>query len=163
MNEPTGAASTTALWNAYSSIYNSVRSADPDHMVIVEGCYGSWNWSMLPAPSQYGWTNIMYQMHEYQWNGTEAQVKAGSDNQVNDFNNHASWNVPGYIGEYNDFAYQFSTWTYSKNAFANGGLSATPWAYKNTQAIGTNWGWYAVSSWGTTPNIATDSSAAISS
>ena len=41
-------------------------------------------------------------MHEYQYGGTVAQIEAGSDNQVMDFDNHLSWNVPGYIGEWND-------------------------------------------------------------
>jgi endoglucanase len=69
-----------------------VRSADPNHIVIMEGTWGSWNWSMLPPPSQYGWTNVVYEMHEYQYNQSESVVEQGSTNQVNDFNNHASYN-----------------------------------------------------------------------
>jgi chitodextrinase len=99
INEPVGAPNMAAVWSAYNSLYGSVRSADPDHMIFLEGAFGNWNWDMLPPPSQYGWTNVVYEMHEYQYNKTAAQVQAGSTNQVNDFNNHASWNVPGYIGE----------------------------------------------------------------
>jgi endoglucanase len=162
MNEPTGAPSTTALWNAYNSIYASVRSGDPDHMIFLEGCYGSWNWSMLPPPTQYGWTNVVYEMHEYQWSGTDAQVRTGADNQVADYNNHASWNVPGYIGEFNAFGYPTATWTYVKSAFNNGGLNWTMWSYKATHGLNPDsWGWYDPTSWKTTPNLATDSSANI--
>ena len=42
-------------------------------MIIIEGTFGSWDWSMLPNPSVYGWTNIVYSMHEYQYGGTVAQ------------------------------------------------------------------------------------------
>jgi hypothetical protein len=34
---------------------------------MMERAYGSWNWSMLPNPAQFGWTNVVYEMHEYQW------------------------------------------------------------------------------------------------
>lgn len=164
MNEPMGAPSTSAVWNAYNSIYQAIRSVDPDHMIIMEGTFGSWNWSMLPPPSQYGWTNVMYEMHEYQWGGSEAQVRAGSDNQVNDFNNHASWNVPAFIGEWNDFQYGASTWNYTRSRWDGAGISWAMWAYKTTHWLNPdNWGLYGPTYWPTTPNLSTDSAAAISS
>jgi endoglucanase len=165
INEPDDAPSTSAVLTAYNSLYSSVRSADANHMIFIEGTFGSWNWSMLPAPSQYGWTNVVYEMHEYQYNSTAAQVEAGSTNQVNDFNNHASWNVPGYIGEFNDFASGgATTWQYSINAYDNAGLSWTAWSYKATDGlIPDSWGWYDPTYWPTTPNISTDSSATIAS
>jgi len=163
LNEPTGAPSTQAAWDAYQNLYSSIRSVDPDHMIFIEGTFGNWNWSMLPAPSQYGWTNVVYEMHEYQFNGTEDQVRAGTDRQVADFNNHASWNVPGYIGEFNCFEYP-NAWTYTKNAYNNAGLSWTMWSYKSTNALNpTSWGWYGPISWKTTPNISSDSADAIRS
>jgi aryl-phospho-beta-D-glucosidase BglC (GH1 family) len=162
MNEPMGTPSSSALWTAYNSLYQTIRGVDPDHMIIMEGTYGSWNWSMLPPPSQYGWTNVMYQMHEYQWNGTEAQVRTGAANQVTDFNNHASWNVPGYIGEFNDFGYPTATWAYTRDTWNAAGLSWTMWAYKATHGLNPDsWGWYSPTSWKQTPNIATDSAATI--
>ena len=56
-------------------------------------------------------------MHEYQYNASEATVEQGSTNQVNDFNNHSSYNVPGYIGEWNDFQYGSGAWQFSVNAY----------------------------------------------
>ncbi|WP_394844746.1 glycoside hydrolase family 5 protein [Pendulispora brunnea] len=163
LNEPTGAPNTQAVWDAYRNLYSSIRSVDPDHMIFMEGTFGNWNWSMLPPPSQYGWTNVVYEMHEYQFNGTEAQVRAGTDRQVADFNNHASWNVPGYIGEFNCFDYP-NAWTYTKNAYNNAGLSWTMWSYKSTNALNpTPWGWYGPTSWRTTPNISSNSADAIRS
>jgi endoglucanase len=163
INEPIGAPNSNAVWTVYNSLYNSVRSADPSHMIFMEGAYGSWNWSMLPDPSTYGWTNVVYEMHEYQYNSSASTIESGSTNQVNDFNNHASWNVPGYIGEWNDFGTGSSTWAFSQNAYNNAGLSWTMWAYKATDGlIPDSWGWYDPTYWPTTPNISTDSSSTIS-
>ena len=166
LNEPDAAPSNAAVISAYVSLFQTVRSADPNHMIFIEGTFGSWNWSMLPPPSQNGWTNVVYEMHEYQWNNTTngAAVDAGSAGQVNDFNNHASWNVPGYVGEFNDFGTGAGTWQTSVNDYNNAGLSWTMWAYKATSGLVPNsWGWYDPTFWPTTPNISTDSSATISS
>jgi aryl-phospho-beta-D-glucosidase BglC (GH1 family) len=162
INEPTGAPNNQAVINAQNDLYQSVRSADPNHIVIMEGTWGNWDWSMLPSPTTYGWTNVVYEMHEYQYNQTEAVVEQGSTNQVNDFNNHASYDVPGYVGEFNDFGYGAGAWQFSTNAYNNAGLSWTMWAYKATDGlIPDSWGFYDPSYWATTPNITTDSAATI--
>lgn len=162
INEPTGAPNNQAVINAYNQLYQSVRSADPSHIIIMEGTWGSWDWSMLPSPSTNGWTNVVYEMHEYQWNQSQSVVEQGSTNQVNDFNNHASYNVPGYVGEFNDFGYGASAWDFSTNAYNNGGLSWTMWAYKATDGlIPDSWGFYDPTFWASTPNISTDSAATI--
>jgi endoglucanase len=94
INEPIGTPSSDTVLNLYNELYQSIRSVDPSHMIIMEGTWGNWNWSMLPNPNVFGWTNVAYQMHEYQWNAPQSQVEQGAVNQVNDFNNHASYNVP---------------------------------------------------------------------
>jgi endoglucanase len=163
INEPTGAPNNTAVINANASLYTSVRSADPNHIIFIEGTWGNWDWNMLPSPSSEGWTNVVYEMHEYQYNQSQAVVEQGSTNQVNDFNNHSSYDVPGYIGEWNDFQYN-AAWQFSVNAYNNGGESWTFWAYKATSGLNPNgWGLYNPSYWATTPNISTDSSATIAS
>jgi endoglucanase len=162
INEPMNPPSNQAVINAYADLYQSVRSADPDHIIIIEGTWGSWNWSMLPNPSSEGWTNVVYEMHEYQWNQSESVVEQGSVGQVNDFNNHASYNVPDYVGEFNDFGYGAAAWQFSTNTYNNGGVSWTMWAYKATDGlIPDSWGFYDPSFWATTPNISTDSAATI--
>lgn len=158
INEPDNAPSTSAVWAAYSSLYNTVRAADPNHIVILEGTFGNWDWSMLPAPSVYGWTNVVYSMHEYQYGGNTSQVEAGSDNQVADFKNHLSWNVPGYIGEWNDMGNGAACYDYSINDYNKAGLSWSMWAYKGTDGlIPDGWAWYDPTYWPTTPNVSTDS------
>lgn len=162
INEPTGAPGNSNVISAYQSLYSSVRSADPNHIIIIEGTWGDWDWSMLPNPSSEGWTNVVYEMHEYQYNATEAVVEQGSTNQVSDFDNHSSYNVPGYIGEFNDFGYGAGAWQFSTNAYNAAGLSWTMWAYKATHGLNPDsWGFYDPSYWPTTPNVSTDSEATI--
>src|SRR5579863_9587034 len=105
LNEPMNAPSDSAVISAYVSLYNTVRSADPTHIVIIEGTFDSWSWNVLPNPSSEGWTNVVYSFHEYEYNGSQSAVEAGSANQVTQFNNYASYNVPDYIGEWNDMGY----------------------------------------------------------
>lgn len=162
INEPMNAPSNSAVISANASLYNSVRSIDPSHIIIIEGTWGNWDWSMLPAPSTQGWTNVVYEMHEYQWNASQSVVTQGAVNQVNDFNNHSSYDVPGYIGEWNDFQYSSSVWQGSVNDYNNGGESWTFWAYKATSGLNPNgWGLYNPTHWATTPNVSTDSAATI--
>ena len=162
MNEPIGAPSEQAVWTVYNYFYNSVRSADPGHMIIMEGTFGNWDWDMLPNPSTYGWSNVAYEMHEYQNGGNVTQVEQGSLNQVNDFNYHKSWNVPGYVGEFNDMSTGAACWDYSINLYNSDGMSWTMWAYKAIDGLlPDNWGWYDPTYWPTIPNISTDSAATI--
>ncbi|WP_207911057.1 ricin-type beta-trefoil lectin domain protein [Roseateles saccharophilus] len=165
LNEPTGAPNAAAVISAYDSLYSTVRSADPDHIVYIEGTFGNWNWDMLPSPALHNWTNVVYQMHEYQYsNMSDASVRAGADKQVADFNNHASWNVPAYIGEFNDFGNGATTWQYTVDTYNNAGLSWTMWSYKATHGLPTDsWGFYDPTYWPQTPDISTDSQATIAS
>ncbi len=165
INEPQGTPGSAALWSAYVGIYRAIRAIDPNHIIFMEGTYGSWNWSMLPDPAIYGWTNVVYEMHEYQWGSTSSAsgVKAGIDNQVTDFQNHQSWNVPAYIGEFNAFGTGTDTWRYAAQQFNAHDMSWSTWAYKATHgSVPDSWGLYdPVGTWPATPDIASDSSNAI--
>ncbi len=162
INEPDGTSSTGDVWPAYASLYTAIRAVDTTHMIFMEGTFGNWNWNMLPNPATYHWTNIVYSMHEYQFNGTVAQVEAGSDGQVSDFKNHAAWNVPDYVGEWNDMGLGAACYDYSINAYNAAGISWSLWAYKASAGLLPNgWGWYDPTYWPVTPNIAIDSAATI--
>jgi len=163
INEPDNTPSTIAVWTAYNSLYNTIRSVDTSHIIIMEGTFGSWDWNMLPSPSTYGWTNIVYSMHEYQYGGSVSQIEAGSDNQVKDFDNHLSWNVPDYIGEWNDMGQGAACYEYSISDYDNAGMSWTMWAYKATDGlVPDGWGWYDPTHWPTTPNVSSDPTNTIS-
>lgn len=164
LNEPSGVSSTSTVWPVLNTLYQAVRAADPDHIVIMEGTFGNWNWSMLPSPGTYGWTNVVYEMHEYQWsNETASGVESGAANQVTDFNNHKSWNVPAYIGEFNAFGTGTPAWQVVVNDFNNDKMNWSAWSYKATHGSGTDsWGLYnPTGTWPPVPNITSDSSATI--
>ncbi|WP_208452830.1 hypothetical protein [Burkholderia gladioli] len=95
-------------------------------------------------------------------NGNASVIKNGADNQARDFANHASWNVPGYVGEFNAFSTDPSVWQYSITAYNNAGLSWTQWAYKAVNGTAPNyWGWYDPTFWPARPNVSTDSASEI--
>ncbi len=164
LNEPDGAPSQQAALTQLNSLYAAVRAADPDHLIFLEGTFGhaykaQWGWGALPSPSSQGWTNVAYEMHEYQYNATDANVQRGADNQVADFNGHkAAYDVPCYIGEFNDFGYG-DAWGHSVGAFNADGMGWSSWSYKATHGPGPDsWGLYDPNgAWTTVPNIATDS------
>jgi aryl-phospho-beta-D-glucosidase BglC (GH1 family) len=159
INEPMNAPSDSAVISAYASLYTTVRSADASHIVIIEGTFDQWDWAMLPNPSSEGWSNVVYEMHEYQWNTTQAAVNAGAVNEVNEFNNYSSYNTPDYIGEWNDMGYN-SSYQYSYNLWNSNGISSTMWALKNSSP-GSGWGMYTPSWTPPIPNVSTDSAATI--
>jgi aryl-phospho-beta-D-glucosidase BglC (GH1 family) len=170
INEPTGAPTRTALWNMYDRLYQAIRAVDPDHITYIEGTWGSWDWDMLPNPATYGWTNVVYEMHEYQFGSTgdPQAVMRGTDLQVNDFLAHQSWNVPCYIGEFNDFGpgpTPDSVWQYAVQQFQAHDMNWSEWAYKATHGSFTDsWGIYdRNSSVPPVPNLRTDSAQTIAS
>ena len=63
------------MWAVYNRFYQAVRAVDPDHLISVEGCWGGqvngkymgWGWDTLPPPEQFGWKNVLYQTHSYEW------------------------------------------------------------------------------------------------
>ena len=173
IDEPSGAPSDNnyiAVWTAYDQLYHAIRGVDSDHIIFLEGTFGDWNWSMLPAPSTYGWTNVVYEMHEYQYgsSGDPAGVETGTTNQITDFQNHAAWNVPAYIGEFNDFSPPpdpTSVWQDAVRRFNATNISWTMWSYKAIHGtVGDSWGLYdPTSALPPAPNISTDSAETIQS
>jgi aryl-phospho-beta-D-glucosidase BglC (GH1 family) len=173
INEPYGAPTQNAIWVAYNSLYQTVRAVDPDHIIMMEGTWSgtgtngqslNWQWDVLPAPSVYNWSNVVYQMHAYA--GSSSGVQGEVNKQTSDFLNHQSWNVPAYIGEFQGYG-TGSAWQYAVTQFNTNGMSWSTWAYKasnGTVASSNSWGIYdpTNSSSPPTPNIQTDSSGTIS-
>lgn len=143
LNEPGEKAGTTSErhWNFYNRMYNTIRSVDPDHIVIMESCWGTGN---LPNPSKYGWTNVMYEYHHYPWDyvsDTDANLtgqKNAIDNLVKSVNN-ANYGVPTFIGEFNCFDGD-AKWDYVLSKMNNAGWHYTNWSYKS-RGMG-SWGIY---------------------
>lgn len=137
LNEPGEKAGTTTTyhWDYYNEVYNTIRSVDPDHIIIMESCWGASN---LPQPSQYGWTNVVYQFHHYVWDSQSDYngQKTAADNLVNSL---SIFKVPIYIGEFTFFELQ-DAWSYVLNKFNVNGYHYTSWSYKSNN-MGT-WGIY---------------------
>ncbi|HTS17673.1 MAG TPA: cellulase family glycosylhydrolase [Verrucomicrobiae bacterium] len=172
MNEPSGAPSQLAIWNTYSNLYQTVRSVDPDHICIMEGTWSgtatngqtlNWQWDVLPSPSVYNWSNVVYSMHAYPDGTSYSNVQTEVNKQTSDFRNHQSWNVPDLIGEFQGYGTPAS-WQYAVTQFNTNGMNWATWAYKASNGtVGNSWGVYdPVSSTNPAPNIQTDSSSTIS-
>jgi hypothetical protein len=122
----------------------------------------NWQWDVLPPPTQYGWTNVVYSMHAYP-GGSDTPTNE-INKQVNDFNNHQSWNVPDLVGEFNWEANTPADWQYGIQQFDQNNLNWSLWAYKAIAGgVPNSWGIYdPASAWPSTPNIQTDSASSIS-
>ena len=139
LNEPGEKAGTTGEkhWNFYNEMYNTIRSVDPNHIIIMESCWGTSN---LPNPQKYGWTNVMYEYHHYTWDyisDLDGQKKS-CDNIINSINN-ANYGVPTYIGEFTCFGLE-NAWNYVMNRFNEEGINYTSWSYKTNNSG--SWGIY---------------------
>ncbi len=139
LNEPgiKAAATYSLQWDFYNEIYNTIRSKDSNHIIIMESC---WDADNLPRPSQYGWTNVAYEYHYYPWsaqNSSDAQ-KSYFSSKVSDIANH-NYGVPTFVGEFTCFE-QSEGWKTAMSTFNGQGWHWTTWAYKVTG--NSSWGIY---------------------
>jgi aryl-phospho-beta-D-glucosidase BglC (GH1 family) len=141
----------------FNRLYAAVRAKDPDHIIIVAAFY---DWAQALPPSTYGWTNVVYQLHHYNfdtvkdWNATNSFIDQALQKYAT---NMAQWNVPAYAGEY-----WFSTHYDLYEKFMSGlnamNVSWTNWTYKVDG--GDNWGFYQNNTQAI-PNMLTDSATTI--
>jgi hypothetical protein len=166
LNEPSGAPDNQTRWDMQNTLYQAVRSVDPDHMVFIEAI---WQWQDLPPPSMYGWTNVVYELHSYDWDSNltprdDASQKATADAQVQDFMSHQSYGVPAFLGEFNVFQYP-DAWQYTIQQWSQNGISWAMWSWRsNGVGGGVNdaWGVYNPTDPAPpTPDVTSDSSATI--
>ncbi|MDD6356819.1 MAG: glycosyl hydrolase family 18 protein [Bacteroidales bacterium] len=125
------------LWDIYDKAYDRIRAKDPDHIIIMEATWDPWD---LPNPNDWGWTNVMYEYHQYEYSdydNNEGKQITGIQNKINNINNQ-NHNVPSFIGEF-CFFNQTSTWATGLQLMNNAGLHWTSWSYKCISSYG-NWG-----------------------
>ena len=94
LNEPTRA-SGAMQWDYYDVLYKAVREADPDHMIFIEA---TWEPNNLPSPEDYGWENVVYEYHHYNWDYNNQSNKSFYTFKKLLGNTHK---VPSLIGEFN--------------------------------------------------------------
>lgn len=94
LNEPTRASGATQ-WDYYDVLYKAVRKADPGHMIFIEA---TWEPNNLPSPEDYGWENVVYEYHHYNWDYNNQSNKSFYTFKKLLGNTHK---VPSLIGEFN--------------------------------------------------------------
>lgn len=135
------------LWNFYDRLYDAVRVKDPRHIIMMEAV---WDLNTLPIPTDYGWENIVYQLHTYcAWcespdlSDTEkvAAHKEFLDGKIAMVQNYLQgcrYQVPILIGEFNAYDSR-ETWDYYLGKFNEQGWSWTLWNYKRANT-NSRWG-----------------------
>ncbi|NCA66535.1 MAG: hypothetical protein EOM87_00570 [Clostridia bacterium] len=143
LNEPEGTpgalmTKNTPHWAYYDRLYNSIRLIDSNHMIIMEGV---WEINSLPDPVLFGWTNVCYELHFYQWNNSNSLVAQQNFLMTKILLNEiCNYNVPLFIGEFTFFDNQAS-WEYALSLFNEKGWSWALWTYK-VMGADSSWGLY---------------------
>jgi LPXTG-motif cell wall-anchored protein len=83
----------------------------------------------LPDPARFGWQNIIYQLHIYNWSTPEI------DKKIADIRARNAWNVPVMVGEFQ----AGGIWDYTLTAFNNNDLSWFTWTYKGAKTQKSDW------------------------
>lgn len=127
------------LWNVYDIAYDKIRAKDANHVIIMEA---TWNPVDLPNPAVYGWSNIMYEYHNYLYDDYDNATGAQITNMQSKLNAIAisDYNVPSYMGEFSYFNNN-DAWAEGLALLNDAGINWTTWTYKTVLEYG-NWGLY---------------------
>ncbi len=140
LNEPTEVfkgVTTKKCWDVFDRIYNAIRATGDNHVITLECC---WDFARLPDPADYGWENVQYEYHWYNW-AHEALPYALFYAYQDLSNIGRDYEVPVLIGEFTFFEDR-DAWQTGLALFDRRGYSWTIWNYKTTVT-----GWW-TSSWG---------------
>ena len=124
MNEPLGTNITIdksyqqRFFDFSDELYRAVRAADSRHVISMEAI---WSPDAIPAPSVYGWENIVYQEHLYDVTNPTILRKADEIKK-------AGYCQPFLIGEF--YPRGLTSFSYLFSVFNDRGLSWTTWTYK---------------------------------
>ena len=143
LNEPCGnyqGATQDNCYPVFNRLYQAIRNTGDNHVITVEGC---WSYDKFVTPKRYGWQNVQYEIHLYNWpwlhtdydtffNGMEA-TRIGHD-----------YNVPYFVGEFTFFSDDYKVWEKWLGYYDRLGYSWTLWTYKKTVTgwWNDNWGLY---------------------
>ncbi|MBN2005554.1 MAG: cellulase family glycosylhydrolase [Anaerolineae bacterium] len=126
------------LWNLYDRLYDAIRVKDAHHILMMEAV---WDLNTLPIPADYGWENVVYQLHTYcSWCEDQHPVYTdrvaahrefvdGKIALVQNYIRGCRYQVPILIGEFNAYDSR-ETWDYYLEQFNEQGWSWTLWNYK---------------------------------
>lgn len=139
MNEPTyrTAGMTEApCWKIFDRIYDAIRDNGDNHVISMEGC---WTFSTLPNPKQFGWENVQYQYHWYNFQNHILPYELFYI--YHDMNNmFRDYNVPVLIGEFTFFEDK-DEWNRGLDLFDERNYSWTIWNFKGCTVGWWNTSW----------------------
>lgn len=131
LNEPEGQPGGTfhqkKVREGHDALFKAVRAADPDHVIMVEAV---WDADSLPRPEEYGWDNVCYQYHFYEWgnyNDFESKKRFVASKIADQ--EKFRHGVPLFVGEFTFFDNPES-WAYALKTFNARGWGWTLWTYK---------------------------------
>lgn len=106
-------------------MYQAIRQVDKDHIISIEFC---WFFNVFPNPERYGWENVLYQIHLYNW--THEFISNDFFYWVQDLCHSVSaYDVPCLIGEFTFFNDE-AEWIKWLNNYDERGWNWTIWNYK---------------------------------
>lgn len=129
-------------WEVMDRMYDAIREVDTHHVISIEGV---WYPISLPSPEKYGWENVLYQYHFYNWNhdkGISNEMFYGMMALLSAF---SDYDVPKFVGEFNFFGNE-AAWEKYLTRYDNLGWGWTVWSYKIVSV-----GWWD-NSWGIVVN-----------
>ena len=145
VNEPTkrNEAGTGRLqWDGMDRLYDAIREVDPHHVISIEGV---WYPNCLPDPAEYGWENVLYQYHFYNWNHDKGVSNEMFYTLMFSLYTQSDYDVPKLVGEFNFFGNK-DAWSKYLVQYDELGWGWTIWSYKIISV-----GWWD-SSWGLVVN-----------
>lgn len=126
-------------WDIYDRAYKAIRKIDEDHIIIMEA---KWDPVNLPNPKDYGWENVIYEYHQYNYaDQHSAQAQLEGITLKLDLADAADYGVPNYIGE-TSFFDNVQSWERCLNEMNRRGCIYTTWSYKATGNGNNTWGIY---------------------
>ncbi len=124
-------------WRVMDRMYDAIREVDTEHVISIEGV---WLFCSVPNPERYGWENVLYQYHFYNWTNSLTPNWMFYDFMYA-LLSFSDYDVPKFVGEFNFFDNE-DAWLEYLDVYEDTGLGWTVWSYKIVSV-----GWWD-SSWG---------------
>ncbi|MGN1092293.1 MAG: cellulase family glycosylhydrolase, partial [Monoglobaceae bacterium] len=114
--------------SVYDRMIKAIRQVDANHPITVEGI---WTVDVLPDPNEYGWTNMIYQLHIY-----DTTVDMIDKRVTELITAKEKYGVAALVGEYNSKALE----RYATEKYLSNDISRIKWTYKTFNVPYDNWG-----------------------
>lgn len=125
-------------YGVFNRVYKAIRGTGDNHVITIEGC---WTYASFADPAEWGWENIQYEIHLYNWDWIGLSTETYYDGLEFTRIGH-DYNVPYFVGEFTHFNEDYAFWEKWLGYYDQIGYSWTLWTYKKT-VVGwwnDNWG-----------------------